>query len=197
MGPMANNLFSLLRDRLGDATGEVLSRVENFKLAVENLEDFPCDEEGITKATEMMDDVLTQAHKRWDSDVEKEVIRCLCRFLLGRTCHDVSVLVNFVHLPSDKTTPDVESKMRRLRYRPLDFFGVPSSLAWTGIWYRTSVVDTDAKSADKIPEYASQLDAYAAAYHNRFQASGNAKLDSAKVVAVAMAAAPATAAKEA
>jgi len=37
------------------------------------------------------------------------------------------------------------------------------------IWVRTSVVDTDAKSAAKIPEYASQLDEYAEAYYNRFE----------------------------
>merc|ERR1712023_290887 len=109
---------------------------------------------------ETMDQVLTKAHERWDAQIEKEVIRWLCRFLLGRTAMDVSVLVNFVQLPPDKTGPEVEAQMRRLRYRPLEFFGVPGSMAWTGIWYRASVVDTDAKPADKIPEYARQLDEY-------------------------------------
>lgn len=171
---IANALLKLLRDRFGDACSEMLSRVENFELAIENLEDFPCDEEGIAKATELMDDVLTQAHKRWDADIETQVIRWLCRFLLGRTCHDVSVLVNFIQLP-DTISTEEEHRLRRLRYRPLDFFGVPGSLSWTGLWYRTSVIDTDAKPADKIPEYATQLDDYAAAYYSRFEIPKNTK----------------------
>jgi hypothetical protein len=172
---VAYELLRCLKERFGEGesdrcphTEEVLTNLDNFELAVEGIEDWPCDEKGMGLATSAMDEVLVKAQKTWDSKVEKETIKWLCRFLLGRTCHDVSLLFNFVYIDPERITDALSEKLRALRFKPLDFFGLNGGLTWTGIWFRTSVVDTDAKSADKIPDYASQLDEYAKAYYNRF-----------------------------
>jgi len=173
--PLADQLYQSLRERFGALTVEICSRIKNFEMAIENCEDCPCDESGIEAAVLAMDKVLTKAHGSWNDSVEKEVVCWLCRFLLGRTAHDVSVLINFIHVPAESITLDLDAKLRCARYKPLDFFGLQGGLSWTGIWFRASIIDTAIKPAAKIPEYATQLDEYSRAYYRRYEIPGRSR----------------------
>jgi len=176
-GHLAKQLYDTLRCHLGERgeqAEEVLARAANFALALEGMQGSPSDESGIALATEQMNAILVKAHAgEWSPGAEREVIRWLCRFLLGRTAHDVSLLVNLVQVPTESLTPALQGRLEGCRFRSLEALGLPGSLP-SGIWFRASVVDTDAKPASRIPEYAVQLDKAAAAYYGRFSGSGGA-----------------------
>lgn len=170
---LASRLYAVLQDHIGkDEAQDALTRVEHFEAALEGLADCPVDESGIVRTVELMDGLLTSVGtQQWNDELQLEVIRCLSRFLLGRTAHDVSVLINFVHVPSGQLNA-VEEQLRGARFQPLD-------VTWSGVWFRVTVIDLDAKSPKKIPEYASQLDRSAEVYLERH---GKAAADAFAVV---------------
>merc|ERR1712232_602500 len=103
--------------------GELLSRLESYELALEGLDACPCDEAGISLATAQMDDLLARASREdWSDDVQREVIRWLCRFLLSRIAHDVSVMINFVHIPAEALTDEAQTSLASQRFKALDSF---------------------------------------------------------------------------
>ncbi|CAE8618055.1 unnamed protein product [Polarella glacialis] len=167
--PLAEQLYKELQDHCGEAaTHDLLTCVTSFERSVVGIADCFSDEAGIAVATRALDDLLTRVHQGpWDVSVEQEVVRLLCRFLLGRTTHDVSVLLNLVYVDPKDLTPMLEQKLQKMRFKPIELFGIGNQFRCNGIWFRTTVVDLDAKPYSKIPEYARQLEHYATAYYNR------------------------------
>mmetsp|Transcript_2311 Transcript_2311/g.4828 ORF Transcript_2311/g.4828 Transcript_2311/m.4828 type:complete len:1317 (-) Transcript_2311:48-3998(-) len=169
---LVNELYSALLQRVGaDKATKLLAHLKNFELAVQGLEEMPCDEAGIDAATKGMDDILERAGstEEWNEALEREVVVWICRFLLGRTAHDVSVLINFVVKRPEGLSQAEEDLLRSQRFTPLEMLGLPSEDKWTKFWTRTTIVDTDLKDPHKIPEYATQLDQYAETYYQRYR----------------------------
>ena len=159
--PLAKRLYDCLRSRLGDGADAALALPEHFELAAEGVEALRGDEAGIEAAAREMDALLERASTRpWGAEVEREVVRWLCRFCLGRTAHDVSILVNFARVPPERRA---DGELAALRFRPLG----PAADRGRGLFVRSTVIDVDVKAASKIPEYAAQLNTYAAAYYDR------------------------------
>merc|ERR1719221_101752 len=119
-----------------------------------------------------MDQTLARVHaEEWGPAIEKEALRCICRFLIGRTAMDCSVLVNFLRVEAAGSEPGLESNLLASRFRPVSASGLPAELhAEEGLWCRITVIDIDAKQASKIPTYATELDTCCAAYYGRVAA---------------------------
>lgn len=158
-GPIAARLYELLQEHAPDAEVE---HVDSYVDSIHGFLDDPCDDSGVVAAVGAMDAILEQAANASKEDwtkggsMRKEVQKWVCRFLLGRTAHDVSVLVNFAHVKVETLTPDRVASLERSRFKPLTMNGLP--LPWAGLWVRSTIVDTDKKAAKKMPEYAVQLD---------------------------------------
>jgi len=166
--PLAERLLEQLQARAGDWR-ELLQDPGSFARAVEGSGGLPADESGIELAVSGMDAALDRcASEPWSEELQAEVVSWLCRFLLGRTFHDVSLLVNFVRVPvTDAGEVDVGTTLTlgRLGFEPLSLGASP--LPWSGVFVRSTVVDTDMKSPGKIPAYARELDEECAAWGRR------------------------------
>lgn len=165
--PIVNQLYcSLVAQHGTKLTHELLARTENFQLGLEGIDGFPCDEAGIDLATQQMDSVLSQVRsEKWSAALETEVIRSCCRFLLGKMAQDVSIIINFVHIPQDPKGKDIEARLLALRFKPVDFLDVADTSP--RLFFRITIVDCDVKRSEKIPEYATQFDEYVSAYYKR------------------------------
>merc|ERR1719221_992828 len=105
-----------------------------------------------------MDQTLARVHaEEWGPAIEKEALRCICRFLIGRTAMDCSVLVNFLRVEAAGSEPGLESNLLASRFRPVSASGLPAEL--------------HAKQGSKIPTYATELDTCCAAYYGRVAAA--------------------------
>ncbi|CAK0890439.1 unnamed protein product, partial [Prorocentrum cordatum] len=168
---VAEQLHAGLRARLGaSGAAAALSRLEGYELALEGLEAFPCDEAGINVATAQMDALLSRASSEdWGEGAQREVVRWLCRFLLSRIAHDVSVMINFAYVPPEALNAETLERLASFRFKALSSLAAPGpdGDAYRGVWCRATIVDLDPKSPEKIPEYARSLDKYAAAYYRR------------------------------
>ncbi|CAE8591046.1 unnamed protein product [Polarella glacialis] len=71
----------------------------------------------------------------------------LALFLLGRTSHDVSLIVNV----RSRRPGEAQDVFTSLRY---------SEVNSAGLWGRLTVIDTDIKPADRMPDYCQQLTEY-------------------------------------
>mmetsp|Transcript_118416 Transcript_118416/g.379657 ORF Transcript_118416/g.379657 Transcript_118416/m.379657 type:complete len:714 (+) Transcript_118416:1970-4111(+) len=163
---LVSQLYAVLCERFGSQADDMLSRPESFQLALEGLEQYPCDESGIDLATEQLDALLCSVHTQpWSEDLQRNLVQWCCRFLIGRCAHDCSIMVNIAFCKPSSMTDESAMLLSALRYRQF------SKASRAGAWYRLTVVDVDRKSSQKIPEYATQLDKYAQAYYHRFSAS--------------------------
>eukprot|EP00929_Paragymnodinium_shiwhaense_P070949 TRINITY_DN36035_c0_g1_i1.p1 TRINITY_DN36035_c0_g1~~TRINITY_DN36035_c0_g1_i1.p1 ORF type:complete len:1318 (-),score=384.14 TRINITY_DN36035_c0_g1_i1:211-4164(-) len=157
---IAVELFAHLKKHVPDAAETILTELESFLLAVEDIEKFPLGEQGIIRSVEEMDALLTRCGSEdWSDSLKTEVVRWLCRFLMGRTTHDISALVNIVLV--EDMTESLEKRLLKARFHSLEHYldkFEPHPYPAKQLWVRLSIVDTDAKSASKIAEYAAQLD---------------------------------------
>jgi len=187
---LADELYQWLKEESSDANG-MLSHTLSFQGALDGLAGDPCNESGISVATRRLEATLASARARerrlQGQTVQPEVVKCLVRYLLGRTAQDLSILVNFTAW----VPPKEELQLAAWRFRPLaDFYGrkpgflLPTipDLVHEGdatsvphIWARVSVVDTDAKCHTKIPEYKQQFETLKQAWaqHQEHEQEGN------------------------
>ncbi|CAD7970515.1 unnamed protein product [Amoebophrya sp. A120] len=123
---------SKFRPFLPDESGMRLSEREGRKLVEQ------------TKRSEFLpgERQFSQASQ---TDLEKQIVAYICRFLLGRMAMDLSVMMNFVHADVENLEP-----LRKAGFRPLR----------GQIWYRLTLVDTDSKPLDRLPTYSRQLAEY-------------------------------------
>lgn len=170
---LANALYIWLCSHHGADAEAILARCDNYRSALEtvDVESMGCDEAASLEVCKNLDDLVGRAaSETWSPDLEREVIGCLCRFLLGRLASDVSILINFIPLP--QAARDLKVRLGPCGFKPLDLERLPAGArldtpGFEGFWWRATVVDLDNKPAGKIQEYAQQLDLWAEAYCGR------------------------------
>jgi len=154
---VVNQLLSALHKFSPHAVDE-LTCVRSFESAIDGVQDLPCDESGMKVAVAAMQQLLNdiRATGGMDPTLEKETIRWICRFLLGRTAFDVSLCVNLVRIDLYSLHPKLEQQLTCDGFSRLQLSAEP--VKHYSMWVRIVVVDTDMKKAHKIPFYATELD---------------------------------------
>lgn len=164
---LALQLTTCLNQHLGSASvKKKLSQLENFESALEGFEDLSSDDMGIAVTVKKMDELHTQANTRdWDDNLEQELTKSLCRYLVGLIFCNSDLLFSFVHVLSG--TLETRKLLADRSYLPLSRFGPPNEARWKGIWLRITFASIDMQILNSL-ECTDELDRLVEAYHCRF-----------------------------
>lgn len=149
----------------------LIEKISSFEFALEGFEDCPCDASGVATATREMVAAAAQSTTVPEEDwaeggsMRKLALKQLCRLLLGRTAHDISVLVNFARVTSDMMGSQAESELLDARFKRV------GADADSQLWMRATIVDTDMKSADRLAGYGVALSKIRKAYERATKAT--------------------------